>query len=433
MKSRPLDVLLLLALAPAYVRRDNASVLIVVALALYVGVALWQPLDKVERLPEQFNRIRLAFLLRWFLALIVITAAVALPTIANIASLLTSERDADGFNPAYVTYNDGALQIALAMEKLQEGVNPYAATYDDSPLRYHSFVVDGQLIGRHPANEYFVYLPGFLWLSWPFYQFFAWMGLPYDQRWIFLFAYLILILILPRITKAPSDKLTLLIAVGLNPLLASPIVIGQNDVVIILTVIASLLAWEKGKEFQSAVWFGIACSLKQFAWLMAPFYLLMVITRPRNGASPTFDWKRGVQTAVIVSAIFAVLAAPFFWWDPAAFWEDIFLYPSGQVALNYPITGYSIGMLVLGLGWVSSPFDYFPFWIFQALIGFPILFFMLKKQWQQRTVGAMLLGGGIFIFGFGLASRFFQDNYVGLVMVLLTLGWLWPDRQEIDG
>jgi len=366
------------------------------------------------------------------LVLIVITAAVVLPTIANIASLLTSELGADEFNPAYITYNDGALQIALAMEKLQEGTNPYAATYDDSPLRYHSFVVDGQPIGRHPANEYFVYLPGFLWLSWPFYQFFAWMGLFYDQRWIFLFAYFILILILPRITKAPSDKLTLLIAVGLNPLLASPIVIGQNDVVIILTVIASLLAWEKGKEFQSAVWFGIACSLKQFAWLMAPFYLLMIITRPRNGSAPILDWKRGVQIVVIVSVVFVVLVAPFFWWNPAAFWEDIFLYPSGQVALNYPITGYSIGMLVLGLGWVSSPFDYFPFWIFQVIIGFPILFFMLKQQWQQRTVGAMLLGSGIFIFGFGLASRFFQDNYVGLVVVLLTLGWLWPNRWEID-
>ena len=62
------------------------------------------------------------------------------------------------------------------------------------------------------------------------------------------------------------------------------------------------------------------------------------------------------------------------------------------------------------------------FWVLQVVLGLPLLFLLLRYQWHRNSIGMMILCSGMFTLGLGLVSRFFQDNYVGYVSVLVTAG-----------
>lgn len=413
----PIDLLLLLALAPAYVWGFRQEmILIVFALAAYLAVALWQPLTGYNELPE-YDKAKWSFLIRWTLVLVIISGAVIVPSFKNMLDLWTAELDADGFTPAYHEYHDGAIQIAEAVKFLAEGKNPYVETYENTPVQFFGFQAEGESLQANPGLNYLAYLPGYLWLSWPAYKLANVVSFPYDQRWVYLLLYIVLILSLPHLTKKPSDKLVLTIAVGLNPLFVRPIIIGMNDVALLLTVIWAVIALQQKRWLLSAIFFGAACSLKQFAWFIAPFYLLWVSWHDNK-----FDYKRGVKTAVTIAIVMLIIISPFALWDMHAFIEDVFLYPGGQVGANYPIMGYTIGSLLVGLGVISSNYADFPFTLLQLIFGLPLLILLLRYQWRNNGMGEMFLSAGLFILGLGLVSRFFQDNYVGFVAILVTLG-----------
>ncbi|MFO7682544.1 MAG: glycosyltransferase 87 family protein [Chloroflexota bacterium] len=423
----PIDVLLLLAVVPAYLWGFRQEmILMAYALAGYLGVAMWHPLSSYWNLPTQ-GRGRYVFLLQWMLLLIIITGAAVIPTLNNVLELWSAEIDFDGYTPAYREYHDGAIQIAEAVRLLDEGKNPYVETYENTPLRFFGFQDVGEAITENPALDYLAYLPGFLWLSWPAYKLAAFVGLPYDQRLVYLLFYIVLILLLPHLTTRPSYKLALTIAVGLNPLLVKPIITGMNDAAVLMFVIGSVLLLRRNKWVASALFFGIACSLKQFAWFIAPFYLLLAIHR-ENG----LDWKRGLKMVVIMGVVMFIVTAPFAVWDWQAFFEDVFLYPGGQVGVNYPILGYTVGTLLIGVGVIPSHYSDFPFMLLQLIFGMPLLIFLLHRQWRNNYVGEMFLFSGIFVFGLGLVSRFFQDNYIGFVAVLISVGLILRDRTAME-
>jgi hypothetical protein len=137
-----------------------------------------------------------------------------------------------------------------------------------------------------------------------------------------------------------------------------------------------------------------------------------------------------MKTAVIIAAVMLIIIGPFALWDMNAFIEDVFLYPSGRVGVNYPIIGYTVGTLLIGLGVIPSHYADFPFTILQIVFGIPLLFILLRHQWQDNGVGEMFLSSGLFILGLGLVSRFFQDNYVGFVAILITLGLMLRQNSE---
>ena len=428
--SVPIDVLLLLALVPAYVWGFRQEmILIVFALAAYLAVAMWQPLTDYNELPQS-GKAKWSFLLRWMLVLVIITAVVIVPSFKNMLTLWTAELDADGYTSAYLQYHDGAIQIAEAVEFLADGKNPYVETYENTPVQFFGFQAEGEMIRANPGLDYLAYLPGYLWLSWPAYVLANAIGFPYDQRWVYLLLYAVLILSLPHLTKNPADKLVLTIAVGLNPLFVRPIIIGMNDVAVLLGVIGAVLALQRKHWLLSAILFGLACALKQFAWFIAPFYLLWVSWKGTSRKDGKLDIKLGVKTAVIIAAVMLIIIGPFALWDMNAFIEDVFLYPSGRVGVNYPIIGYTVGTLLIGLGVIPSHYADFPFTILQIVLGIPLLFVLLRHQWQDNGVGEMFLSSGLFILGFGLVSRFFQDNYVGFVAILITLGLMLRQNNE---
>jgi len=414
----PLDLLFLSVLIPAHMHLKGISFLMVIPLFGYIMLELWHPLASYTSLPDKFDRTRLVFLIRLFLIFIIIAGSVIVPTLTNIQKRLVTAPDASGYSEAYANIHDGAIQMEYALRFLSDGKNPYVERYEDTPLKYYGF--SGINPSTNPAFDHFVYLPGFLITSFPIYKLFDQLGFLYDQRWIYLLAYVVLVLLLPPLVKQPTLKLSLLAAVGLNPLLTGPVIIGMNDVAVILPIVLSLFALSRKRFLLSAIAFGFACTFKQSAWFFAPFYILILFA-----SFPQAErFKQTIKYLFVAGLAAFIIVGPFAMWSLSDFVTDVFLYPSGAVDVNYPIRGYTIGVLLVGVGWIGSPLDPFPFWTLQLVVGIPLLVWLLKFQWRQNRMGIMFICAGVFIFGIGLASRFFQDNYVGFVIIFILLGFL---------
>lgn len=404
-----LDTLLLMLLVVAHTQLKGISFLMVIPLFFYLLLDFWRPSQGNERW---------LFLIRLFLVLVVITAVTILPTLQNIQTRAVTEPDPTGFSPALANIHDGAIQMETALVYLDGGKNPYVESYADTPLKYFGF--SGVELQGNPAFDYFVYLPGYLAISFPIYKLFQLGGTPYDQRWVYLGAYIILVLALPLLADAPRHKLALLIGVGLNPLLTGPVIIGMNDVIVALPIVLAGFLLHKKQLAASILLFAVACTLKQSAWLFAPFYLLLFWDALPNERQVTL----AMRYLLLFGVVMLLALVPFVLWDSAAFFTDVFAYPSGRVEVNYPIRGYTVGVLLVGGGIIESPLDPFPFTLLQAIFGLPLLLFLLWRQWQQNSVGMMYICAGLFMFGLGLVSRFFQDNYVGFVVTFVVLGML---------
>jgi hypothetical protein len=415
-RSIAIDLIVLLLLVPAHTQLAGIDFLLGLALLVYTGLELWHPLASYSSLPERFNKTRFTFLAKLFLLYIMIVAACLIPASERIVNRLTTKVDAEGYSPAFGQMHDGALQVESALEFLVQGKNPYVELYNETPMRFVGF--SGIEMEDNPYFYYLPYLPGLILISTPLYSLSEGLGIAYDQRIIYLAAYIILIFLLPLLAKAPSLKLLLVAAVGLNPLLVGPTIWGMNDVVIAMALVLTVLFIMKRRFLLSALTLGVAVVLKQSAWFFVPFYIVLMmemVPRQRRLKAPLIAFG-------VISIIALLAIIPFAVWDFSAFWTDVFSYPSGSAALNYPIRGYTIGNLLVGSGIIESPLDPFPFWILQLLLGMPILLLLIRYQWRRNSIGTMLIAYAFFMFIFGFLSRFFQDNYLGFVTLFITIG-----------
>lgn len=423
-QNQPIDLLLLLVLIPAQIALFSfGDYFLVILLLLYMALTIWRPLSDLKALPERFGTQRLVFVLRLALLLLMLLISPIAVTVRNIQARQQAEAGQGDLVAAYLRLHDGALQVELALAHLQNGVNPYVATYDH-PLMS---IWDPE-IGVNPATEHLIYLPGLLLAALPF----QWMSTAvlgfYDQRLFYLLAFILVILILPTLARKPMHKLALVVGIGLNPWLVQPVVWGMNDIVVVLCLLLAALLLQKKHSLWAAVAIGLACTIKQSAWLVTPFFLWAIYL----AAPPQKRWREVGTAVLLIALLMVVIIGPFAWWDLPAFVEDTFAYASGTAAtLNYPIRGYTIGRLLVEFNRVQSDLDYYPFWQWQLLIGLPVLALCLYYQWRQRTIAAMFLAASLFIFALGFVSRYFQDNYVGFVITLAILG-LFPTFTNED-
>jgi hypothetical protein len=422
----PIDLLLLLVLVPAQIELFSfGDYFLIILLLLYMALTLWRPLADLERLPSRFGAERLAFLLRLSLLFLILLLNPIAVTIRNMQARLRAEAGQGDLVDAYLHMHDGNLQIEMAIDHLTNGVNPYAATYDHPLMN----IWDPD-IGVNPATEHLIYLPGLLLITVPFQKVVTAAFGFYDQRLLYLLAYVLVILILPAVTEKPSHKLALIVGIGLNPWLAQPITWGMNDIVVVLCLLIAGILLQKQHPLWAAAVLGLACTMKQSAWLVVPFFLLVVYL-----LAPAEKQRQQVVTAAaVIAGLMLLIIGPFALWDLPAFIDDTFAYASGTAAsLNYPIRGYTIGRLLLIGGTIQSELDYYPFWRWQLLFGLPAFALSLYYLWRQRTLSAMFLAASFFIFALGFVSRYFQDNYVGFVVTLAFLGLFptFPASQEL--
>ncbi|PIY96869.1 MAG: hypothetical protein COY66_02410 [Candidatus Kerfeldbacteria bacterium CG_4_10_14_0_8_um_filter_42_10] len=392
------------------------SFLIILGL-IFIDVVTWYR----KKHPDHFILAK-SFLVG-FMALVVIF----IPFASNIVNRDKGDQ--------YSSIHDGIIQTEEAIKYLLAGKNFYSEDYLNTPLTDWS---DGKIqeilsgeIFVNPALYHNVYLPFYFLSSAPFYwvseSIFNW----YDQRIVLALALVLSVFFLIRLGKLTEKTLLVLILFLFNPPFIHYFIEGRNDFFVLFLIILTAYFLARRKNKAAAVAFALACLSKQSAWLLFPFYFLYLYFQTA-ASFPNLQRVKAVLKQIYPLFILgAVILAPFLIWDFHAFWEDVFLYPSGKLMTSYPITGYGfsqfLSMIKLG---VETIYDYFPFWIIQLMAGAPLLFFLGLVQKRNNTIGQMMTNYGVFLFVFWFFSRFLNDNYIAYLIVIFVLAYFFENTER---
>lgn len=362
------------------------------------------------------TRYRLKLILLW----IIIALTVFAPSI-KLALLR------QGSGPASYCHDGGVIQTEATINYLLQGRNPYREDYLQTPM------AEWGISEFRTALYHYPYLPWTFLFSAPFKlaaeRILGW----YDQRFVYLLLFIGLLALLPGLARGAQSRLLLVMLIGLNPIMGSDLIYGQNDSFVLAWIVLSLWLWMRGQRpgagrlwiWGSAAAFGLACASKPTAWFLAPFYLLLVGGDASDLRRRPGLWLRRTAAAIWpAAAVATVIIAPYLLWDPAAMIDDVWAWSNGTSATAYQIWGWGASNLLLAARQVTSRFVYWPFWIPQLLFGLPLLAALLWRQMRANTPARALWGYGLFLFIFFYVSRFMNENYLGYILALLALGAL---------
>lgn len=337
--------------------------------------------------------------------------------------------------PAAYTHDGGVIQTEITIEYLLDGVNPYVADYLDTPMAAWG-------TEYRTALYHYPYLPWTFLFSAPFYLLsHVTLGF-FDQRFVYLLLFVGTLAIAHSMARSHGDKLGVVMMIGLNPILASDVIFGQNDSFVLFWILLSLwllgLAETKtvasdghnrqGFYYLSAAAFGLACASKSTAWFMGPFWLLYLL----RARGETRGWHRIellLRRTWPVVAVFVIVVGPWLVWNPAAMFDDIWRWSSGTADAPYQIRGWGLSNFILAFNLVPDRLAHWPFWIFELLICAPLLVLLLRRQTRHNTLGIMLQGYVLLLFAFFYVSRFLNENYLGYLLALFASAYFLEDAE----
>src|SRR5712691_2875125 len=336
------------------------------------------------------------------LAAIVVTFVV-IPTIASIILRETGK--------PYTFVHDGALMVEEAARKFLNGVNPYAADYLDTPLVFWPMI-------NNPALYHLTYFPFMFLVGAPFVWLFDHAGIFWDQRYLYLPAYLAACALVPFLVQGAARRLALSAAVALNPQLFPFVIEGRNDFFVLLLLFAGVALLMRERRTTSSLAFAAAGAAKLHALLALPFVLTYVVAtrRPRTA--------REVLAAIAPTwpaAVFLLVSfVPFLVNDFAAFYDDVVRYNAGGAAWTYPISGMGFSALLLSLGIIPYRQADFPFAAIEIAVALPVAVWWLVRLWRRPTVATLLSGYALTLLAFLFFGRYFQGNYLGFIVAVFT-------------
>jgi len=363
---------------------------------------------------------------KWVALSAILITALLLPTVKLI--LL---RDQSG--PASYTHDGGVIQTEATVRFLLEGKNPYVEDYTATPMAEWGFSRYRTALYHYP------YLPWTFLFSAPFYLAGQAAGF-YDQRLVYLLLLAVALALAPLLVQNARAKLALVMLLGLNPIMALDVIFGQNDSFVLGWLIFSLVAWARWRRrggrgdgggwmlALSTICFGLACASKPTAWLLAPFYAwLLVADLPRTGSAAAglgATLRQLLRRAWPGALTFLLIVMPYVLWDPAAIYDDLWRWSSGQGETGYQIWGWGGSNFVLALGLVADRFVQWPFWAPMVALAAPLLLWLLWRQVRANTLSNACWHYGLFMLGFFYVSRFLNENYLGYILAFLAIGIL---------
>ena len=151
--------------------------------------------------------------------------------------------------PASYTHDGGVIQTEVTVHYFLAGKNPYIEDYLDTPMAEWG-------IEFRTALYHFPYLPWTFIFSTPFYLLAqATLGW-FDERFIYLLLFALTLILSQSLARSRQEKLLVVMLVGLNPILASDLIFGQNDSFVLFWIVLGLwlLRWgeNSGRDGQEA-------------------------------------------------------------------------------------------------------------------------------------------------------------------------------------
>lgn len=310
--------------------------------------------------------------------------------------------------------HDGTLQTEVAARSLLDGKNPYTIDYENTLF---DFAFSSSAASENNAFTHFVYPPGMIALAIPF----VWVA-DVSDTWVELpllyvgMAVLAVWLVARRIVDPVARSRLLILTLG-NPLIMLYPIAGYNDVVVISLLVFSVLAGMNRRWIISGVLFGLAIGVKQIAWAAIPLWLLWVW---RQSSQPE---RRSTMSQAFISAgaISLIIYLPFLVWDAGAMFQDLIVFTSGVLPGSYPIAGSTLWQLKAFVQGPDHVWDSVPSRLPSLLVGGAILVGYLRMLWRSPKGSLLLQGTAIVALGIGLVHRFFHDNYLSALILLLLL------------
>ena len=333
----------------------------------------------------------------------IIAIFVVVPTIASIVLRETGR--------PYTYVHDGAIMIEEAGRKLLAGQNPYAADYLDTPLYYWPMV-------NNPALYHLTYFPFLFLLTVPFVALFDHVGLFWDQRYLYLPAFIATLAVVPLIVRRADHRLAIVALVGLNPQLFPFVIEGRNDFFVLLFLFSGVVLLQRERRLLATLAIAAAAAAKLHALFLLPFLLVYLIAtrRPR-----TIRQALHALIPTIPAALFlAVTFVPFLVNDWGAFYDDVVRYNAGGAAWTYPISGMGFSAILLALGVIPYRQADFPFAVIEMLVAAPIALWTGHRLWVAPSIARMLGAYALTLLAFLFFGRYFQGNYVGYILAVAT-------------
>lgn len=313
--------------------------------------------------------------------------------------------------------HDIVIQQETAMRFLLDGQNPYKVTYFGTPLEQWHYS-DKE---TNPALYHFVMQPFYLLFSLPFYFMSITLFGFFDGRIPLLFLFAMLLIFAAKLVEDQQKRLLFLIVLAFNPAMLLYTLEGRSDIFMYAFLFLGLYLLHRQKYSLSGIPIAMAFAIKQSAWPLLPFYLSFLYFKAKNiGKIVKF-----VAPFVITLAI---LIAPFIVWDAKSFFDSTIFYLSGSTSSSYPISGYGLGSLLFEWGFIKDLHQYYPFHIWQILVGIPLLIVLFRFLKKAPSVARLILVYGIFLFVSWYFFRYFNNSHLGYLSMVFMTAYFWPTK-----
>lgn len=339
----------------------------------------------------------------------IVLCFVVVPTIAAIVLRETGK--------PYTYIHDGAIMVEEAARKLVRGQNPYVADYLDTPLFYWPMI-------NNPALYHLTYFPAMFLVTVPFVVAFDRLGVVFDQRYLYLPAYVAACAVVPLVILPVADgmrtlalRLSLTAVVVLHPQLFPFVPEGRNDFFVLLFAFIGIALLARGRRTLAVLAIAVAAASKLHAGPLLLFAIAYLWWT--DAALPLRERARRLLRASWAGAL--VLAAtfvPFLVNDFAHFYDDVVAYNAGGAAWSYPVSGMGFGAILRSLGIISYPQQEFPFAAFQFAAGVPVAIWSLRQLRRDPHIATMLMGYALSMLAFAFFGRYFHGNHLGFLIAL---------------
>jgi hypothetical protein len=330
---------------------------------------------------------------------------------ALLSSLVWRHKTAPEFG-----VHDIILQQESAIRFFLDGVNPYKTDYFGTPIEKWHYS-DTEV---NPALYHFVMPPFYLFFSLPFYVVSNMFLGYFDGRMPLIFAFFGTLGLLTIWVK-PSERPLALTLFAFNPGTIDYFIEGRSDFFMHFFLIASLFLLYKKKVLFSSIFLALAFVVKQSVWPFFPLYFFYIYKKHK---------EKLVKSISVFGFTFLITILPFLLWDWRSLLNSTVFYLTSSGPENYPISGYGFGMLMKQFGVVKDVHDYFPFTIYQIVIGLPILLLLCYWLNKKMTIRNLLFSYSIFLFVFWYFSRYLNNSHVGYISSLLLTSYFIPDDNE---
>lgn len=342
-------------------------------------------------------------LLLWSLIILVIGSAL-------VSAIIVRHQTA----PIYMIH-DIIIQQESAIRFLIHGINPYSTTYFGTPLeQWHYSATE-----INPALFHFVMQPFYLLFAIPFYFMSVHTIGFFDGRIPLFFLFFLILALVSFLIKDRSKRLLALVIFTFNPAMLSYNIEGRSDVFMFAFLFLGLFLMQKNKYKLGAIPMALSFAVKQSVWPILPFYFAYLLFKLKK--------VKLILTPIILFILtFGLIVFPFLAWNFKAFFDSTVLYLSGSASHSYPISGYGLGMVLYEFNFVKSLNQYYPFLIWQIIIGLPVLIFLLVYLKRFPNISRLILVYGIFLFVFWYLSRYFNNSHLGYLSLVFISAYFWP-------